>query len=64
MKQWKFNLLVSVPLISLALALMLCIRTNERIWQLASMLPFILGLYAVVSGLYYYTFYKDREFEA
>jgi hypothetical protein len=64
MKQWKFNLLVSVPLISLGLTLMRCIRTNERIWQLASMMPFILGFYAVVSGLYYYAYYKKREFGA
>lgn len=64
MKQWKFNLLVSVLLISLGLALTLCIKTNEKKWQLTIFLPFILALYAVVSGLYFYAYQRDRELEA
>lgn len=61
MKQWKFNLSASVLLLPCGLAAMKYLRGIEG---MAGTVVFLMGFYAVVSGLYYYTFYKDREFEA
>jgi hypothetical protein len=61
MKQWKFNLSAAILLLPCGMA---ALEYLKGIQQMIGMIVFLLGLYAVVSGLYFYAYQRDRELEA
>ena len=61
MKQWQFSLWLAALLLPCAFTIIAFLL--EKTCQMFGILLFLLGFYAVVTGLYYHTYEKDREFE-
>ena len=60
MRQWKFSVLVSAILIPCGMTVMAYFKD---IGQMTGILFFVLGLYAGISGVYYYNYHRNMEFE-